>query len=97
MEMLMLNKSSAEFIAENATPRPNGADQAHGLRMLNRPAAPTRTQIKHADLPAPTRIPDDSDLSLSGMRTIFIVIAITVAVVSLLAWGFSPSKTPISF
>lgn len=34
----MLTASNAELIASTAAPRPNGADQAHGMRMLGRRA-----------------------------------------------------------
>ena len=70
----MLNASNAELIAATASPRPNGADQAHGLRMLGRRA---HLSVVRAAAPASPMAPDqdqEEDQPWSSLRPLFLCI-----------------------
>lgn len=72
----MLTASNAELIASTAAPRPNGADQAHGMRMLGRRAhlSVVRTTTAAPAAPKPTGLESDEDLPWSSLRTLFLCI-----------------------
>lgn len=70
----MLNASNAELIASTAAPRPNGADQAHGMRMLGRRA---HLSVVRAAAPAthmPTGLDQEEDQPWSSLRPLFLCI-----------------------
>lgn len=72
----MLTASNAELIASTAAPRPNGADQAHGMRMLGRRAhlSVVRATAAAKAAPQPTSTEGDEDLPWSSLRTLFLCI-----------------------
>lgn len=81
----MLNASNAELIASTAAPRPNGADQAHGMRMLGRRA---HLSVVRAAAPAthmPTGLDREEDQPWSSLRPLFLCILGLAFVVSALA------------
>ena len=70
----MLNASNAELIAATASPRPNGADQVHGMRMLGRRA---HLSVVRAAAPASPMAPDqdeEEDQPWSSLRPLFLCI-----------------------
>ena len=72
----MLTASNAELIASTAAPRPNGADQAHGMRMLGRRAhlSVVRATTAAKASPIPTSPECDEDLPWSSLRPLFLCI-----------------------
>lgn len=72
----MLNASNAELIAATASPRPNGADQAHGLRMLGRRAhlSVVRAATTAPASPMPTGLDREEDQPWSSLRPLFLCI-----------------------
>ena len=83
----MLTASNAELIASTAAPRPNGADQAHGMRMLGRRAhlSVVRASTAAQASPKPTGPECDEGLPWSSLRPLFLCILGLAFVVSALA------------
>lgn len=81
----MLNAANADLIAATAAPRPNGADQAHGLRLLGRPSHIRRERPKPSDVPLPTRIAPEDDLPWQTLRPLFVAVIACAAAVGFIA------------
>lgn len=81
----MLNASNAELIASTAAPRPNGADQAHGMRMLGRRAHLSVVRAAAPASPMPTGLDQEEDQPWSSLRPLFLCILGLAFVVSALA------------
>ena len=85
----MLTASNAELIASTAAPRPNGADQAHGLRLVGRPSHIRRERPKPSDVPLPTRIAPENDLPWQTLRPLVFAVIACAAAVGAIAYGCS--------
>lgn len=70
----MLTASNAELIASTAAPRPNGADQAHGLRMLGRRSHLSVVRASAQPAPKPTGQDQEEDQPWSSLRPLFLCI-----------------------
>ena len=82
----MLTASNAELIASTAAPRPNGADQAHGMRMLGRRAHLSVVRAAAAPAsPMPTGLDREEDQPWSSLLPLFLCILGLTFVVSALA------------
>lgn len=81
----MLNASNAELIASTAAPRPNGADQAHGMRMLGRRAHLSVVRAAAPATPMPTGLEREEDQPWSSLRPLFLCILGLAFVASALA------------
>lgn len=81
----MLTASNAELIASTAAHRPNGADQAHGLRMLGRRAHLSVVRQKAIPAPAPVLDDQDEDRPWSSLRPLFLCILGLASAVSVMA------------
>lgn len=81
----MLNTSNAELIAATSAPRPNGADQAHGMRMLGRRAHLSVVRAPAPASPMPTGLEREEEQHWSSLRPLFLCILGLAVVVSALA------------
>lgn len=93
----MLTSTTAQLIAQTAAARPNGADQAHGMRMLGRTLPAKKPKAKPADVPAPTRIDPEDDLPWRSLRPLFIAVIACAAAVGVIACRCSLPTPLFSF
>ena len=81
----MLNTSNAELIASTSAPRPNGADQAHGMRMLGRRAHLSVVRTTAPAAPKPPGLEREEDQPWSSLHPLFLCILGLAVVASALA------------